>query len=83
MPASKDMRPDRRARGEARLECGHDGEQARRDDRRNDGQLDARTVHWSAVPARIDATTSLIAWVDVVASAPEMSESCVAAAITW
>ena len=62
--------------------CGHRDEQARGDDRGNDGQLDARNVHWTGVPARIDSMTSMIAWVDVVESTPEMSESCVAAAMT-
>jgi hypothetical protein len=62
------------------------------DDRGNDGQLrgclprqderDARCVHWTRVPARIDSMTSMIAWVDVVESTPEMSETCVAAAMT-
>ena len=82
MPASKDMRSDRRARRQGRLERGHRDEQAGRDDRGHDGQLDARNVHRTGVPVRIDSMTSMIAWVDVVESTPEMSESCVAAAMT-
>ena len=41
VPASKDMRPDRRARGEGRLECGHRGEQ----DRRDDGGEESQVLH--------------------------------------
>ena len=39
MPATKDMRPDRRARSEGRLECGHRGEQARCDDGGEESQV--------------------------------------------
>ena len=82
MPASKDVGPRWRGRSQGRLECGHRGEQARRDDRCNHGQLHARNVHWSAVPARIESTTSMIAWVDVVESTPVMSKSWVAVSMT-
>ena len=37
-------------------------------------------AHRSAVPARTDARTSRIAWLDAAASTPEMSELWVAAA---
>lgn len=46
------------------------------------GQRESWNAHWSGVPDRTDCTTSRMAWVDVSASAPVMSESCVAVAMT-